>query len=113
VIEQVVGLREKLQAVPFGRIVEAAHRAARVPSVAADDSDLRRLHGTWLRHFVEHRGASLSRDELLADVWGYDATPLTRTVDVHVAGLRQKIERNPKSPEFIVAVHGLGYKFLG
>ena len=66
-----------------------------------------------LRHFIEHRGATLSRDELLADVWGYDETPLTRTVDVHVAGLRQKLELNPKTPEFIVTVHGLGYKFLG
>ena len=66
-----------------------------------------------LRHFIEHRGATLSRDELLADVWGYDETPLTRTVDVHVAGLRQKLEFNPKAPEFIVTVHGLGYKFLG
>jgi two-component system, OmpR family, alkaline phosphatase synthesis response regulator PhoP len=66
-----------------------------------------------LRHFIEHRGATLSRDELLSQVWGYDEMPLTRTVDVHVAGLRQKIEANPKSPEFIVTVHGLGYKFLG
>jgi two-component system alkaline phosphatase synthesis response regulator PhoP len=66
-----------------------------------------------LRHFIEHRGATLSRDELLADVWGYDETPLTRTVDVHVAGLRQKLEPNPKSPSFIVTIHGLGYKFLG
>jgi len=66
-----------------------------------------------LRHFVEHRGATLSRDELLTDVWGYDEMPLTRTVDVHVAGLRQKVEANPKSPEFIVTVHGLGYKFVG
>jgi two-component system alkaline phosphatase synthesis response regulator PhoP len=66
-----------------------------------------------LRHFIEHRGATLSRDALLAEVWGYDETPLTRTVDVHVAGLRQKIEPNPKSPEYIVTVHGLGYKFLG
>jgi two-component system alkaline phosphatase synthesis response regulator PhoP len=66
-----------------------------------------------LRHFVEHRGATLSRDELLSDVWGYDEMPLTRTVDVHVAGLRQKVEANPKSPEFIVTVHGLGYKFVG
>src|SRR5262249_36288316 len=49
-----------------------------------------------LRHFVEHRGATLSRESLLAEVWGYDETPLTRTVDVHVAGLRQKIESNPK-----------------
>ena len=66
-----------------------------------------------LRHFIEHRGATLSRDQLLADVWGYDETPLTRTVDVHVAGLRQKIEANPKAPEFILTVHGLGYKFVG
>ena len=66
-----------------------------------------------LRHFIEHRGATLSRDELLSQVWGYSGTPLTRTVDVHVAGLRQRIERHPKSPEFIVTIHGLGYKFLG
>jgi two-component system alkaline phosphatase synthesis response regulator PhoP len=66
-----------------------------------------------LRHFVAHRGATLSRDALLADVWGYDEMPLTRTVDVHVAGLRQKIENNPKAPEFLLTIHGLGYKFVG
>ena len=65
-----------------------------------------------LRHFIAHRGATVSREELLSEVWGYDETPLTRTVDVHVAGLRQKVD-NPKSPEFIVTVHGLGYKFVG
>jgi two-component system alkaline phosphatase synthesis response regulator PhoP len=64
-----------------------------------------------LRHFIEHRGATISRDTLLAEVWGYDETPLTRTVDVHVAGLRQKID-SPKAPEYIVTVHGLGYKFV-
>ncbi len=46
-------------------------------------------------------------------MWGYDEMPLTRTVDVHVAGLRQKIESNPKAPEYILTVHGLGYKFVG
>ena len=66
-----------------------------------------------LKHFIEHRGATLTRDALLADVWGYGETPLTRTVDVHVAGLRQKLETSPKSPEFILTVHGLGYKFAG
>jgi two-component system alkaline phosphatase synthesis response regulator PhoP len=66
-----------------------------------------------LRHFIAHRGATLSRDALLADVWGYDEMPLTRTVDVHVAGLRQKIEANPRVPEYILTVHGLGYKFVG
>jgi len=66
-----------------------------------------------LRYFIEHRGAALSREALLAEVWGYDETPLTRTVDVHVAGLCQKIESNPKSPEYILTIHGLGYKFAG
>ena len=66
-----------------------------------------------LRYFVEHRGALVSRDELLEKVWGYDAMPVTRTVDVHVASLRQKLERNAAKPEFFVTVHGLGYKFVG
>ena len=66
-----------------------------------------------LKYFVEHRGAALSRDELLNEVWGYNAMPSTRTVDVHVAWLRQKIEDNPRHPQFILTVHGLGYKFAG
>ena len=66
-----------------------------------------------LRCFVENRGVVLSRDDLLNRVWGYDAMPCTRTVDVHVAGLRQKLEANPRRPRFIVTVHGMGYKFLG
>jgi len=66
-----------------------------------------------LRYFLEHRGATISRDELLHEVWGYQNTPSTRTVDVHVAWLRQKLEPNPKVPQLIVTVHGLGYKFAG
>ena len=66
-----------------------------------------------LRYFLEHRGATLSRDELLQEVWGYEHTPSTRTVDVHVAWLRQKLEVNPKVPQVIQTVHGLGYKFTG
>jgi two-component system alkaline phosphatase synthesis response regulator PhoP len=66
-----------------------------------------------LKYFVEHRGAALSRDELLNEVWGYNAMPSTRTVDVHVAWLRQKVEENPRHPQFILTVHGLGYKFVG
>jgi two-component system alkaline phosphatase synthesis response regulator PhoP len=65
-----------------------------------------------LRYFVEHRGATLSRDELLNEVWGYNSMPSTRTVDVHVAWLRQKLEDNPRHPQFIITVHGLGYKFI-
>ena len=66
-----------------------------------------------LKYFIEHRGAALSRDELLNEVWGYTAMPSTRTVDVHVAWLRQKIEDNPRHPQYILTVHGLGYKFAG
>ena len=66
-----------------------------------------------LKYFVEHRGAALSRDELLNEVWGYNAMPSTRTVDVHVAWLRQKLEENVRHPQYILTVHGLGYKFVG
>jgi two-component system alkaline phosphatase synthesis response regulator PhoP len=65
-----------------------------------------------LRYFVQHPGATLSRDVLLREVWGYNADAFTRTVDVHVASLRQKLEVDSKKPEFFVTVQGLGYKFL-
>ncbi|HLJ29718.1 MAG TPA: response regulator transcription factor [Candidatus Angelobacter sp.] len=64
-----------------------------------------------LRYFVEHRGTTLSRDLILKDVWGYSADTFTRTVDVHVASLRQKLEKDAKQPELILTVQGLGYKF--
>jgi two-component system alkaline phosphatase synthesis response regulator PhoP len=66
-----------------------------------------------LKYFIEHRGATLTREELLNEVWGYNAMPSTRTVDVHVAWLRQKIEPNPRHPQHILTVHGMGYKFAG
>jgi two-component system, OmpR family, alkaline phosphatase synthesis response regulator PhoP len=66
-----------------------------------------------LCYFIEHRGATLSRDELLNEVWGYNAMPSTRTVDVHVAWLRQKLEPLPRRPQYIHTIHGLGYKFTG
>jgi two-component system alkaline phosphatase synthesis response regulator PhoP len=66
-----------------------------------------------LAYFVQHRGELLSREELLDKVWGYEATPTTRTVDVHVASLRQKLERNPRRPELILTAHRRGYRFSG
>jgi two-component system alkaline phosphatase synthesis response regulator PhoP len=66
-----------------------------------------------LRYLIEHRGAALSRDELLNEVWGYNAAVSTRTVDVHIAWLRQKLEANQRHPQFILTLHGLGYKFAG
>lgn len=75
--------------------------------------ELSALEFKLLKYFIEHRGATLTRDELLNEVWGYDAMPSTRTVDVHIAWLRQKLEDTPKHPQFILTVHGLGYKFAG
>jgi two-component system alkaline phosphatase synthesis response regulator PhoP len=66
-----------------------------------------------LRYFVEHPNVTLSREELLREVWGYDSHPSSRTVDVHVAWLRQKLEPDIKNPQFILTVVGFGYKFAG
>lgn len=66
-----------------------------------------------MRYFVEHRGEVVSRDHLLDAVWGYDYLPLTRTVDMHIAKLRQKIEDTPGDPRYIITVHRVGYKFTG
>jgi len=79
---------------------------------AGQPLDLSAREFKLLKYFIEHRGAALSRDELLNEVWGYNAMPSTRTVDVHVAWLRQKIEDNPRHPQHILTVHGLGYKFV-
>ena len=65
-----------------------------------------------LQFFIENRGSVHSRDDLLDAVWGYDAMPTTRTVDVHIAWLRQKLEENPRHPRYIHTVHGMGYKLV-
>jgi two-component system alkaline phosphatase synthesis response regulator PhoP len=75
--------------------------------------ELSALEFKLLQYLIEHRGEVLRRDELLDEVWGYDAMPSTRTVDVHIAWLRQKLEENPRYPQFIQTVHGFGYKFVG
>lgn len=67
---------------------------------------------TLLRFFIEQRGTTLSRQKLLVEVWGYDAETLTRTVDVHVSMLRQKLEEDAKQPRHFLTVRGLGYKFV-
>ncbi len=75
--------------------------------------ELSALEFKLLKYFIENRGAALSREELLSRVWGYDAAIHSRTVDVHVSGLRQKIEPNPGRPQYVVTIHKLGYRFVG
>jgi two-component system alkaline phosphatase synthesis response regulator PhoP len=107
-----------LRRAPANHLSDSAHfgdvsvdfRKAEV-NKAGKRLDLSAREFKLLRYFVEHRGATLSRDELLNEVWGYNSMPSSRTVDVHVAWLRQKLEDNPRHPQFIITVHGLGYKF--
>jgi DNA-binding response OmpR family regulator len=66
-----------------------------------------------LQYFLAHRGEVVPRERLLDRVWDYDDVPLTRTVDMHVAKLRKKIEDDPADPKFLVTVHRMGYKFIG
>jgi two-component system alkaline phosphatase synthesis response regulator PhoP len=82
------------------------HRAGQRVELSAKEFRL-------LRHLIAHRGETLSRNELLDEVWGYDANPTSRTVDVHVAWLRRKLEEDPRRPQHILTVHGLGYRFTG
>ena len=65
-----------------------------------------------LKYFVEREGKVISRDMLLDDVWGYDVTPTTRTVDNYILFLRKKIETVPSKPKHLLTVHTAGYKFV-
>ncbi len=64
-----------------------------------------------LAYFVKHPARVIPREELLREVWGYDASAQTRTIDVHVGWLRQKIEDDPRNPRLLVTRVGLGYYF--
>src|SRR5687768_11896248 len=98
------------EAFRFGAVTIDFKRA----EVTRDDRpvDLSAMEFKLLQYLIENRGLVHSRDSLLDAVWGYDAMPTTRTVDVHIAWLRQKLEPNPKHPHFIQTVHGMGYKFV-
>lgn len=100
-----------LERFQFGSVLVDVRKAEVTRDGAMVDLSAKEFH--LLCYFMEHRGATLSREELLTEVWGYQATTSTRTVDVHVAWLRQKLEPNPRMPQYILTVHGMGYKFAG
>lgn len=98
-----------LESFKFGEISIDFKRAEVIKK--RETVDLSAMEFKLLQFLIENRGHVHSRDHLLDEVWGYDAMPSTRTVDVHIAWLRQKLEDNPKHPTFIQTVHGMGYKF--
>jgi DNA-binding response OmpR family regulator len=75
--------------------------------------DLTQREFEMMKLFIKKRDKVITRNQFLNEVWGYDRYPTTRTVDAHIARLRQKLEEDPESPQFILTAHGLGYRFIG
>lgn len=80
----------------------------------SDKKDIQMSHKEFeILHFLwKKRNTTVSRDDLLTEIWGYDETPTTRTVDNFILKLRQKIEVDPNHPKIILTVHGVGYKMV-
>lgn len=111
VMRRAAGVRERLERYAFGDIsvdftTHEATRAGKTLRLSAREFQL-------LRFFIERRGQVVTREQLLDSVWGYENMPFTRTVDMHIAKLRKKIEDSSRDPRYLVTVHRVGYKFLG
>jgi two-component system alkaline phosphatase synthesis response regulator PhoP len=69
------------------------------------------LENRILLYFLKNKNKVINREELMMEVWGYNADVNTRTLDMHIVRLRKKIETNPDSPQYLQTVRGIGYKF--
>jgi len=78
------------------------------------DGEVRLTHKEYelLKYMHLHQGQTMSRDQLLDEVWGFEASPTSRTIDNHILQLRKKIEEDPEHPRHILTVHGIGYKYI-
>lgn len=76
-----------------------------------EDVNFTALEFDILRYLIQYRGQTVTRKQLLRDVWGIDEEIITRTIDRHMASVRKKIEPDPSSPEYIKTVYGIGYRF--
>jgi len=85
--------------------------ASRWINCRGQDLELQPKQFDLLTYLVRNRGTVLTRDQLLHNVWGYDYAGDTRTVDVHIRWLREKLEEDPANPKFIQTVRGVGYVF--
>jgi len=81
-------------------------------SKSGDQIELTPREFRILRYFIDHAEQVVSREALLNHVWGYDSSAFTRTVDTHMARLRQKVEATPSEPRHLLTVHRVGYKFV-
>lgn len=82
-----------------------------VTTVRGNEVELRPKEFALLELLLLRGGRLVTRDDLIAEIWGYDYFGDTKTLDVHIKRLRSKIEVDPKHPEYIVTVRGMGYKF--
>lgn len=76
-----------------------------------EETELTRMESELLRYLILNEGKILTREQILADVWGHDYLLSMRTIDTHVTHLRKKIEGNPAEPQHILTVHRVGYRF--
>lgn len=75
-------------------------------------TELTILENRILLYFLKNKNKVINREELMMEVWGYNADVNTRTLDMHIVRLRKKIENNPDSPTYLQTVRGIGYKFV-
>jgi two-component system, OmpR family, alkaline phosphatase synthesis response regulator PhoP len=92
----------------FGNI--EVHRAARIVLRGGKEVSLAPMEYALLCALIDHRGAVMSRHDLMREVWDYDATVVSRTVDTHIVELRRKLEDDPAHPRHILTVRKAGYR---
>jgi two-component system alkaline phosphatase synthesis response regulator PhoP len=105
------GGRAPAEPLRFGEVVVDLRRHAATRD--GEPLELTAREYRLLAYFARHRGEVVTREQLLDAVWEYRHAPMTRTVDMHVAKLRKKVEPDPHAPRYLLTVHGLGYKFAG
>jgi DNA-binding response OmpR family regulator len=106
-----IGSASPLETLVFGDLV--VNQTRREVMLGGKVIPLKPQEYDLLLFFAEHKGQMLTREFILERVWGWDYIGDSRTVDVHVSWLRQKIEKNAASPERIITVRGGGYRFEG
>ena len=101
---------ENIQKVTIGKLtVDFSSYSA---SIENQNIPMTHLEFQILQYFLQHQNQTVSRDQLLSDVWGYNTQVTSRTVDNFILKLRQKIETNPAHPGHLLTVHGIGYKMI-